>query len=335
MILVGVLALLGLPACTGAGEATASATASSTSATAGSSTSTGESSGESSGESTGEGELVAGLQLMTELGGLWSGPAAQTPLGTFPLMNMDFRASDSRTLFGRVDLDAENSLRFGFAVETHDGDDILVFRNGGYFLGILRDSRSALVDYDALAHSWHFCDVGGGCEYVDTHFDFAQDGSLVLDVKVKGEQHLYWDATRVEARSLPEPFPVDGAPVGEGDQDFPEMPTLRVDVEWLASLEVAAEVWVILSWGPCDLQMSCYHSRSLRAQAEEGSTEAGVLFEQMHAGSYKLNVILDRNGNMAEIGYPDTGDGVAVPNASITVAATGETSASATIIVDL
>ncbi len=331
MILVGVFALLGSPACTGAGEATASATASTTSATAGSSTSP----GESTGESTGEGEQVAGSQLMTELGGLWSGPAAQTPLGTFPLMNMDFRASDPRTLFGRVDLDAENSLRFGFAIETHGGDDVLVFRNGGYFLGILRDSRSALVDYDAVAHSWHFCDVDGGCEYVDTRFEFAQDGTLVLDVKVKGEQHLYWDATRVETRGLPQPFPVDDAPVGEGDQDFPVMPTLKVNVQWLVGLAAAGEVWVILSEGPCDLQMSCHHSRSQRATAAVGSTQADVLFEQIHADTYRLNVILDRNGNMAETGYPDAGDGVSVPNASITVAATGESSAAATIIVDL
>ncbi len=275
------------------------------------------------------------MQLLTELGGLWSGSAAQTPLGTIPLMNMDLRASDPRTLFGRVDLDAENSLRFAFAVETHEGVDVLVFRNGGYFSGVLRDSRSALIDYDPLTHSWHFCDVNGGCEYVDARFELAEEDNLVLDVKVKGEQHLYWDATRVETRDLPEPFPVDDAPVGVGDQDFPEMPTLKVDVQWLAGLEVAGEVWVIVSSGPCDLQKTCYHSRSLRAQAAVGATDASVLFEQMHAGSYRLNVVLDRNGNMGETGYPDAGDGVSLPNASITVAVAGETSASAMILVDL
>ncbi|HFE44760.1 MAG TPA: hypothetical protein ENJ18_04590 [Nannocystis exedens] len=332
----GLLVLLSVPACSGAGETTATATTATTATTSTGTTATSSvSAGESTGESTGEGEQVEGVQLLRELGGLWSGSAAQTPLGTIPLMNMDLRASDPRTLFGRVDLDAENGLRFGFAVETHDGVDVLVFRNGGYFWGIPRDSRSALVSYDAEARSWHFCDVSGGCEYVDARFDFSEDDRLVLDVKVKGEQHLYWDATRVETRSLPEPFPVDEMPVGKGDQDFPEMPTLKVDVQWEAGLGVVGEVWVILTSGPCDLQMLCPHSRSLRVQAAVGSTDASVLFEQIHAGSYRLNAVLDRNGNMAETGYPDAGDGLSVPNASITVADTGESSALATIVVDL
>jgi len=288
-----------------------------------------------SGETTGDSAGVEGLKLMTELGGLWSGPASQTPLGAFPLMNMDFRASDPRTLFGRVDLDAANSLRFGLAVETHGGEDVLVYRNGGDFLGIPRDSRTSLKEYNPDARTWRFCHVDKGCEYIDASFAFSGDDGLILDVKVKDMQHVYWDAKRVEARELPDPFPVDAAPVGDGDDPFPEMPTLEVDVQWLAALEDDGEVWVILTEAPCDLQISCFHSRSLRVLAEAGSKEATLKFDQIHPGAYRLNAILDRNGNMAETGFPDAGDGISAPNAMIHVAQEGESTAAATILIDL
>lgn len=287
------------------------------------------------GETTSGDDGALGLELMTELGGLWSGPATKTPLGAFPLMNMDFRAIDPRTIFGRVDLDAANNLRFGLAVETHAGDDVLVYRNGGYFLGILRDSRTVLVDHDAVARTWHFCSLEKGCDYIDALFSFPADDAMILDVKVMGQPHVYWDAKRVEPRTLPDPFPIDDAPVGDGSNPFPEMPTLKVDVKWLAPLEVDGEVWVILSEGPCDLQATCYHSRSLLVAAPAGSTAVTLTYDQIHAGPYRMNAILDRNGNMAQTGFPDPGDGISAPNAMVNVKEQGESSAMATIILDL
>jgi uncharacterized protein (DUF2141 family) len=319
-------------ACSGASGDAGESSATAAGSTAGS-TATGES---TAGESTGGAAGPAGLELLAALGGLWSGPATMTPLGAFPLMNMDFRAADPRTLFGRVDLDAANNLRFGFAVETHGGEDVLVYRNGGYFLGILRDSRTALVEHDAAARTWRFCHVGMGCDYIDARFDLDEAGDgLLLDVKVKGAQHVYWDAKRVEDRTLPAPFPADAAPVGDGSNPFPDMPALEVTVQWLAPLAEDGQVAVILSDTPCDFQLSCNHSRSLFAAAAAGSTSATLTLEQLHAGPYNLNAILDRNGNMATTGFPDAGDGVAAPNAKITVADAGTSQATATIVVDL
>ncbi|MEZ4381120.1 MAG: hypothetical protein R3A79_07215 [Nannocystaceae bacterium] len=333
-------------ACSGsnddAGETSATTSASATSASASTSTSasatastSSATSGTTASETTDGGDGPAGLALLEALGGLWSGPATMTPLGAFPLMNMDFRAADPRTLFGRVDLDAANNLRFGFAVETHGGEDVLVYRNGGYFLGILRDSRTALVEHDAAAKTWRFCHLGMGCDYIDARLSLNDAGDhAILDVKVKGAQHVYWDATRVETRTLPAPFPADDAPVGDGTNPFPEMPALEVKVQWLEPLEVDGQVAVILSDTPCDFQVSCHHSRSLFAAAAAGSTSATLTLDQLHAGAYNLNVILDRNGNIAETGFPDAGDGLAPPNAKINVAAAGTSQASATIIID-
>ncbi len=332
-----------LVACNGAEETTATATASTaTASTATASTASmatastlSSESDTATGETTAAGGGVEGLELMTELGGLWSGPATKTPLGAFPLMNMDFRAIDPRTIFGRVDLDAANNLRFGLAVETHGGEDVLVYRNGGYFLGILRDSRTVLKDHDPVARSWHFCSLDKGCEYIDALFSFPAEDAMILDVKVMGQPHVYWDAKRVEARTLPEPFPADDAPVGDGSNPFPAMPTLDVEVRWLVPLEADGEAWVILSEGPCDLQGSCHHSRSLRIAAPAGSNSVTLHYEQIHSGAYRMNAILDRNGNMAETGFPDSGDGISAPNAAVNVKEEGESSAVATIVLDL
>jgi len=340
--LLAASSVLLLVACKGGEEVTASAsTMATTSASTATATATATatdpaSSGDGpTGETTSADDGVAGLELMTELGGLWSGTATKTPLGAFPLMNMDFRAIDPRTIFGRVDLDAANNLRFGLAVETHAGDDVLVYRNGGYFLGILRDSRTVLVDHDAVARTWHFCSLEKGCDYIDALFSFPADDAMILDVKVKGEPHVYWDAKRVETRTLPDPFPVDDAPVGDGSNPFPEMPTLKVDVKWIAPLEVDGEVWVILSEGPCELQLPCNHSRSLRISAPAGSTTVTLNYDQIHAGPYRMNAILDRNGNMEETGFPDSGDGISAPNAMVNVDEEGESSALVTIVLDL
>lgn len=276
---------------------------------------------------------VAGIELAQRLAGLWSGPATMTPLGSFPLMNMDFRAASGHVLFGRVDLDAANNLRFAFEVEDHGAGPVLVYRNGGYFLGILRDSRAVLVEH--TGSMWRFCSTSAqGCDYIDARFSFDADDHVILDVDVKGMQHVYWDATRKETRALPQPFPVDLEPQA-ADAPFPTMPSLRVTVTWKEPLAQDGETWVIVTTQPCDVQFTCTHSRSLRAAAAAGATSATLLIEQIHAGDYQLTAVLDRNGNMAQTMFPDAGDGVSLPNKAVEVAPAGETSTSAAIVIDL
>jgi hypothetical protein len=302
--------------------------ATTTASTGGTPTTTGAS---ASGTTGGEG--AAGLELLGRLAGLWSGPVSMTPLGNFPLMNMDIRAASGQVLFSRVDLDASNSLRFAFEIEDHGDGPVLVYRNGGYFLGILRDSRTVLIEHTTT--SWRFCSVTAqGCDYIDASFTFADDDHVVLDVKVKGVQHVYWDALREETRPLPEPFPDDTTPLAK-DLPFPTMPSLRVDVTWAEPLVVDGAVWAIVTTQPCDMQFQCKHSRSLLATVSAGATSASLLIDQVHAGDYKLTAILDRNGNLDETLFPDSGDGVPIPNQAVTVAATGETVAKSAILVDL
>lgn len=280
-----------------------------------------------------DGDMVAGLELLARLSGLWSGPASMTPLGTFPVMNMDLRAASGQVLFARADLDALNSLRFAFEVEAPGGAPTLVYRNGGYFLGLLRDSRTALVEQGG--DSWRFCSTGAqGCDYIDARWTFSGADALVFDVKVKGKQHVYWEATRKETRTLPEPFPVDTTPLAS-DAEFPPMPALKVDVGWAPALTQDAEVWAILTTVDCDLQFTCTSSRSIRAPVSAGATSGTLKIDQIHPGPYKLNVILDRNANLATTLYPDKGDGVGGLNQAISVAPTGETAVKAQIVVTL
>ena len=117
-----------------------------------------------------------GLSLFRRLAGLWSGPVTMTRLGAFPVVNMDFRPGSDHVLFGRVDLDAQNALRFAFSIETIAGKDTVVFRNGGLFRGVARDSRTVLVSADEQTGSFRFCAVDGGCDYIDAVFQlFPED----------------------------------------------------------------------------------------------------------------------------------------------------------------
>lgn len=289
--------------------------------------------GPTTGTPTTGGEGVAGLELLPRFVGLWSGPATMTPLGTFPIMNMDVRAASGHVLFSRVDLDEDNSLRFAFAVEAPDGAPTLVYRNGGYFLGIERDSRAALVEH--TADMWRFCSTSAmGCDYIDASFTFTGDAELVFDAKVKGQQHVYWEAQRKEERALPEPFPADEEPLAS-DAEFPPMPTLAIDVSWVEPLMMDGEVWVVLSTTDCDVTLQCTVSRSLREAVMMDATSATLTIEQIHAGDYKLNAILDRNGNFATTQFPDAGDGIGQLNKNITVAPDGETSVKTAILITL
>lgn len=266
-----------------------------------------------------------GAALVSRLGGLWSGSASQTPLGTFPIMNMDLRAADSRTLFSRTDLDAKNNLRFAFLVETHGGRDVLVFRNGGYFLGILRDTRAELLE--VTGNRYRFCALERGCDYLQAIWDLTSDSELLLDVKVRGQQHVYWPAHRVETRTLPQPFPADFTSQGTGNSPFPPMPSLTVDVVFNGAVAADADVWVILSEKGCMLD-GCVQSRQLMATAPSGSTHIELTFEQLHAGNYQAMALLDRNRTFATTLHPNRGDGITWPlNQSVSATGTGTSNA--------
>ncbi len=275
-----------------------------------------------------------GLELLDRLAGLWSGPATRTPLGDFTMVNVDLRAATDQFMFGRVDVDEQNALRFGFSVETHGGKDVLTYRNGGYFLGLQRDDRTVLVEHDASAETWRFCHVDCGCDYIDAVYDFEGDDRVVFDVMVMGQPHVYWDARRVETRALPAGFTDGLVTQGTGDGPFPPMPNLRTRVTWSQPLASEADIWVVLSVSECSLS-GCNISRHIRTTAAAGATSAEIFLEQVHAGDYSILGVVDRNQNLEQTLSPDSGDGVSLPNAKVTIAPAGETSASVSIVVNL
>jgi hypothetical protein len=278
---------------------------------------------------------MAADEFLARWPGLWVGPVdSMTSAGDFPTMNMDVRPADGHTLFSRVDLDANNSLRLAFVIEEHDGEPTLVLRNGGEFLGILRDDRTALVDADLDALVWRFCSIAKGCDYIDATLDFDGPDSVLMHVDVRGMFHFDWPGTRVEMRELDAPFPVDDEPQ-PGDAPFPPMPDLRVTLTWTDPLPKATSVWVILSTTPCFPSVDCTPSRFIMGTAEAGATSAEVVMEQIHAGDYKANAVLDRNANFEGTLFPDTGDLVSFPDRDVTVGPEGETQESLALTVEI
>jgi hypothetical protein len=273
--------------------------------------------------------------LSQRLAGLWSGSATQTVLGTFPLMNVDFRPADGHVLFGRTDLDPGDSLRFGFMIETFGGGDTLVYRNGGYFQGLLRDMRATLTEHDESRGYYRFCHQSGGCGYIDARFTFADPQHLTLDVKVKGNPHLLWQAERRETRDLPRPYPVDSQSQGPGTAPFPTMPALTATVSWPTPLKADADVWLLLSTTACVSAQSCTVSRSLSVAAAAGASSATLTLDQLHAGSYFAVAVVDRNRNLRTTLAPAPGDSLSNPFQSVDVAAHGTTSTQLTVIRDL
>ena len=326
------LAALGSLACGGSSANEGAATSASATSESGS---VDASSGEAASAETGSSESGGdpqGLDLLDRLGGLWLGPVTMTPLGNFATMNMDIRAADERTLFSRVDLDASNALRFSFALENHSGSDVLVYRNGGLFSGLSRDTRTVL--HEAQGDQYRFCALDGGCDYIDALFDFDAPDQLLLDVKVMGEAHVYWLAERVEPSSVPDSFPAAGS-AGDGSQDFPPLPSLEVDVTWTTPLVDVADVWVLLANQDCPLMGSCDLSRFIQVEVDAGGMSGHVTLDQIHPGDYKATAVLDRDQNLGATFAPGTGDGVSLPNASITVTSEGPNTATIPIVVDL
>jgi hypothetical protein len=257
--------------------------------------------------------------------GLWTAPVESwTSVPNLPLMTMDVRPADGRTLFSRVDLDDGNALRFAFSREVHGGQEVLVYRNGGLFLGLERDSRTQLVEHDPTQETYRFCSIDSGCEYIDATFDFDGAERFDLDVVVREMMHIHWAPTRAEARPQETPFPADDD-ANPGDTPFPAMPTLKATMTWDEPLEAAAGVWIILSTRPCLGGGACTPSRFIHGRAEAGATELELTLVQIHPGNYKVNGILDRNDNLGGVLLPDMGDGVAAPDTDLTIAAMGET----------
>lgn len=262
------------------------------------------------------------------LPGLWSGPATNTPLGAFAVMNMDIRAADARTLFSRFDLDVDDGLRFAFAVEVVEGEPTLVFRNGGYFLGLLRDTRTVLVE--RAGDRWTFCHRERTCDYLRAVWAFEGDDRLSLTVDVRGMRHLDWPARRLEERTLPDDF----APTpGPHDGPFPPLASIEAEVSWGAALDEATTVWLLVSTTACGLGGACTPARIMSAEAAAGATAVTLRIEQVHPGDYVLNAVLDRNHTFAMRLFPDSGDGLAGLDRRVEVA--GETAVDLPVVFDV
>ncbi|MEW5738482.1 MAG: hypothetical protein AB1938_06120 [Myxococcota bacterium] len=255
---------------------------------------------------------VSGLSLMTRLAGLWVGPARMTPLGDFPVMYMDFRNVGPGFLFAQADMDATNNLRFGLSIETYDGADMLAYRNGGYFQGVLRDSRTRLVEADEAAGRYRFCSVTQGCGYIDATFRFTGPDDLVFDTLVRGAQHVLWTARRRESRTLPDPFPATLASMGDGGAPWPAMASVQATVRWTTALTQPGTVWILLTTTPCAPTFSCVASRSMRVDVAAGATSATLSIPSVHAGDYRLTAVVDRDGTFGTTLAPSSGDSLAV-----------------------
>jgi hypothetical protein len=172
---------------------------------------------------------IGGIEFMQRIVGKWTGINSNTPIGIdFPL-TVDFAPSSESFMFGKFELDAQNNVLWGFNVETYDGKDVLAYRNGGYLLGILRDSRTALVEYDTARGYYRFCAVKehgiavDGCNYIDARYTFTAPDRMLFEVTTRsGEPHVHWEAARVETRTLPNNFPASLASQGDGSALWPD-----------------------------------------------------------------------------------------------------------------
>jgi hypothetical protein len=260
---------------------------------------------------------ISGLQLMTRLAGLWVGPARMTPLGDFPIMYMDFRPVGPGFLFAQADLDVADNLRFGFSIETVNGTDVLAYRNGGLFQGVLRDSRTRLVESDDAQGRYRFCSVPAGCGYIDATFTFSSPTDLVFDSKVRGTQHVLWTAQRRETRTVATPFPATLDSNGDGGAPWPAMATVQATVRWTTPLTQAGSVWILLTTTNCAPTFSCVASRSLRTEVNTGATSATLTLPAVHAGDYKLTAVVDRTRMFGTRLAASSGDSIAIDQAIV------------------
>ncbi|MCP4503490.1 MAG: hypothetical protein GY822_26460 [Deltaproteobacteria bacterium] len=261
---------------------------------------------------------MPGLAIMTKLVGLWSGPTDSfTVVPDLPIMNMDLALVDDRTLFARQDLDDDNALRFSFSIEEHNGIEELVYRNGGFFEGAAHDSRSTIESYDDKLGVYRFCGIERGCDYLDAIFTFDGADALTLEVDVRGQPHILWDATRVADNDSSIPFPVDEQATGATDQPFVGMSSLQIHASWNDAATADAQVLVSLSRSACPLTdpLNCTWTRNFVQPLMGGETNVDINTQQLHAETYYLNVVLDKDANL----FPSTGDVLQIPNKEVVV----------------
>jgi len=172
-------------------------------------------------------EKIIGIDFMRRVVGKWSGTNQSGPLGTAFPMTVDF-APDTGFMYGKLQLDPQNTVVWGFNIETYGGKDVLAYRNGGFLAGAKRDSRLQLVEYDAARGYYRFCAVKeqgfpvDGCNYINARYTFSAPDKMLFDVTTQaGKPHVHWDATRIETHTLPDPFPANAASQGQGEAPWP------------------------------------------------------------------------------------------------------------------
>lgn len=174
-------------------------------------------------------EAIAGVDFFQRIVGTWSGANSNTPLGfDFPMI-VDIAPSDDGMLFGEFEIDATNNVLWGFNIEDYEGQPVLAYRNGGYLGGLLRDSRTKLVEHDPARGYYRFCairerglPIDDGCNYIDARYTFSAPDHMLFEVFTRGTApHVHWDATRTATHVLPDPFPATAASQGDGSTPWP------------------------------------------------------------------------------------------------------------------
>lgn len=173
-------------------------------------------------------ERVAGVELMRRIVGTWTGTNSNTPIGfDFP-MTVDFAPYGDSMVFGKFNIDAQNNVLWGFNIENYGGVDVLAYRNGGYLGGLLRDSRTQLVEHDSELGFYRFCAVKemgvavDGCNYIDARYTFSAPDKMLFEVSTRsGQAHVHWEATRTAEHPLPDAFPASMESQGDGSAPWP------------------------------------------------------------------------------------------------------------------
>jgi hypothetical protein len=172
-------------------------------------------------------EKILGIEFMQRVAGKWTGMNQSGPLGSAFPMTVEF-APNTGFMYGKLQLDPQNTVVWGFNIETYGGKDVLAYRNGGYLGGAKRDSRLQLIEYDAAKAYYRFCAVKeqglpvDGCNYIDARYTFTAPDKMLFVVTTRaGKPHVHWDATRTETRPLPDPFPPTVVSQGQGEAPWP------------------------------------------------------------------------------------------------------------------
>jgi hypothetical protein len=173
-------------------------------------------------------EKIPGIELMHRIAGKWTGMNQSGPLGTAFPMTVEFTVN-AGYMYGKLQLDPQNTVVWGFKKENNGGKDVLAYSKGGFLGGAKRDSRLQLVEYDAAKSYWRFCAVKesgfpvDGCNYIEATYTFSAPDKMIFNVTTRPERkpHVRWDATRIETRPLPDPFPANITSMGQGEAPWP------------------------------------------------------------------------------------------------------------------